>query len=119
MTSATITHTIQAALGPETVQAQPATPGLYVYQIPDNVDIEAPCRWRIGHHSGLLLAAYPTSEAAHLGAAELADWADWTEDAEVIRRRAVGKHRDGEAMNDLWNRVHNSGGHFANCSHFA
>jgi hypothetical protein len=114
---ATITHTIQAALGPETVQAQPATPGLYVYEIPANVDRDAPCRWRLGHHSGLLLAAYPTAEDAHQGAAAVADWTDWTQDTDVICARVIGPDRDEYASRDLWDRVATSGGHFANCAH--
>jgi hypothetical protein len=112
--TATITHTILADTGPATVEAQPATPGLYVYQVPDSVDVDAPCRWRLGHHSGLAVARFETAEDALAGAAAVADWTDWTASADAIREAGPTRD-DSERRAILW-AIEDAGGHLGNCS---
>lgn len=118
MSIPTITHTIRAVLGPTTVQAQPATPGLYVYEIPAEVDILAPCRWRLGHHSGLLLASFRTAEEAHKGAAAIADWTDWTGQHDALRAEHLHNNRDQDALDDLVKRIEDTGGHIDGCAYY-
>lgn len=109
----TLEHTILAEDGPETVQAQPAAPGLYVYEIPANVDEGAPCRWRLGHHSGLQIARAATAEVAHQMAAALADWVDWTGPADCLKSSILTR----ENREELLHIVEDCGGHFGNCAH--
>jgi len=115
----TVTHTILAKDGTETVQAQPATPGLYVYLQPASVDVGASCRWRLGHHSGLQIARFRTPEEAHAAAAAIADLTDWTQDADDIRERALGVLSDASKILrlDLLRSVEEAGGHIGNCAH--
>ena len=84
MTS-TDTHTIRTQQGPRTVQATSPVPGLHVYEIPDDIDTPSPLRWRIGHHSGLLIAAAMYQDDAMRGAEKIADLADWTRDYADLR----------------------------------
>lgn len=63
-------------------------PGLHVYELPEHLreagdGVANP--WRLGHHSGLALAAFPCKEDALRGAREIADLTDWTRSAEDIR----------------------------------
>lgn len=111
----TVTHTIQAQDGPVNVEAQPATPGLYVYQQADTVDVGAACRWRLGHHSGLALARFSTAEQAHTVAAALADWTDWTGDAEALRAKHLREHRDQAALDEYYRLITDAGGHIDKC----
>lgn len=69
---------------PIQVQAEPADPGLYVYELPDFVNYEDPYRWRIGHHTGLAIAIATTKDEARAGAEAIADLTDWTKDADAI-----------------------------------
>lgn len=111
----TFPHTILAEEGPETVQAQPASPGLYVYEIPANVDEGAPCRWRLGHHTGLAIARFRTAEGAHRAAAAIADLMAWTDEPDAIKARLIGADADPADRRDLHDRVEGAGGHFGNC----
>jgi hypothetical protein len=115
MSAEGITHTIRAKDGPETVQAQPATPGLYIYEVPENVDKGGPCRWRLGHHSGLLIAAFRTPEDAREAAAAIADWTDWTGDAGELREHHLRTHRDQAALNAFLQLIEDARGHIDNC----
>lgn len=111
--STTVEHTILVLDAPVIVQAQQAGPGLYVYEVPDSVDVGAPCRWRVGHHSGLAVARFETAEAAHAGAEAVASWADWTCDADTVRQVGLDRPAD-ERRAILW-AVENTGGHLGNC----
>lgn len=115
--STTIEHTILAEDGPEMVQAQPASPGLYVYEIPTNVDEGAPCRWRLGHHSGRQIAKAATAEAAHRVAAAIADWTTWTDEPDTLTARLGDLTADPADLRDLQDRVEEAGGHLGNCAH--
>lgn len=115
--TAIVALTIQAEDGPETVQAQPATPGLYVYKVPTTVDVGAPCRWRLGHHTGLQVARFRTAEQAHAAAAAVADWATWTDGPDVVQKRCTGPGSDPWAMRDLIDHIEGAGGHLGNCAH--
>lgn len=89
-----IEHTIRCALGPETVRATSHVPGLLVYRIPDHVDIPSPRRWRLGHHSGLVIATALSEHEAHAGAHEIADHADWTRGAAELRATNTDFYED-------------------------
>ncbi|WP_250291804.1 hypothetical protein [Streptomyces atroolivaceus] len=59
-------------------------PGLHVYELPERLREKgdgAANPWRLGHHSGLALAAFPSKEDALRGAREIADLTDWTRGA--------------------------------------
>lgn len=63
-------------------------PGLHVYELPEHLREEGDGvanPWRLGHHSGLALAAFPCKEDALRGTREIADLTDWTRSAEDIR----------------------------------
>ncbi|AVH59923.1 MULTISPECIES: hypothetical protein [Streptomyces] len=79
-------HTIQCQQGPETVTATSPVPGLYVYEIPGTVDQPSLLRWRVGHHSGLVIAAAMYEGDAIRGAQKIADLADWTLPVDELRR---------------------------------
>jgi hypothetical protein len=94
-------HTIQCVRGPETVSATSHVPGLLVYRIPAHVDIPSPHRWRLGHHTGLVIATALSEHEAHAGAHEIADRADWTQDKAAIRRQVpdfAGMYEDLAAV---------------------
>ncbi|MFD6278051.1 hypothetical protein ACFWFI_21145 [Streptomyces sp. NPDC060209] len=62
-------------------------PGLPVYELPEHCREEGDGLanpWRLGHHSGLALAAFPSKEDALRGARELADLTDWPRSASDI-----------------------------------
>jgi hypothetical protein len=81
----TATHTIRLNRGRSTsVPATEATPGLYVYELPDSVNPGDVYRWRIGHHTGRALAVAAGRADALAGAAAVADLADWTRGADVL-----------------------------------
>lgn len=58
--------------------------GLHVYELPTHLREEGDGGanpWRLGHHSGLGLAAFPSQDDALRGAREIADLTDWTRSA--------------------------------------
>lgn len=62
-------------------------PGLHVYELPvehreEGDGVSNP--WRLGHHSGRVLAAFPSEDDALRAAREVADLADWTRPAEDL-----------------------------------
>lgn len=63
-------------------------PGPRVYERPEDLREEGDGvakPWRLGHHSGLALAAFPPQDDALRGAREVADLTDWTRPAEELR----------------------------------
>ncbi|MFB7500087.1 hypothetical protein ACFC09_36310 [Streptomyces sp. NPDC056161] len=86
MTSTTaLTHTFSTDQGDYTVAATSPVPGLFVYEIPDEVEPESIHRWSVGHHSGLLIASAMDEADALRGAHTIADLADWTKDVDALR----------------------------------
>ena len=83
MTNATHAIRILRSDNPIPVQATEASPGLYVYQLPDAVNPDDLYRWRIGHHTGVAVAVAMSEENALAGAAAVADLTDWTQAADV------------------------------------
>lgn len=66
-------------------------PGLHVYELPvehcgEGDGVANP--WRLGHHSGKALAAFPSQDDALRAAREVADLTDWTRPAEDLRTDA-------------------------------
>lgn len=62
-------------------------PGLHVYELPVEHREEgdgAANPWRLGHHSGRVLAAFPSEDDALRAAREVADLTDWTRPAEDL-----------------------------------
>ena len=85
MNTATVRLTVpRSALGPITVDAHPVTPGLYIHPTSGS-DNYRPCdQWRLAHHSGRAVGAFPTEEQARQAGADVADLADWTRSREEI-----------------------------------
>jgi hypothetical protein len=107
-------HTIVITRGDQattTVDADEPISGLRIYRLPDWVDPTSPYRWRLGHHSGAVIAAGADEAAVHAGAAALADVTDWTAGMAAINAavspadqkalyaslRTVGCYHAGEA----------------------
>ncbi|MFG2775940.1 hypothetical protein [Streptomyces sp. NPDC048350] len=66
-------------------------PGLRVFELPENLREEGDGvanPWRLAHHSGLVLVAFPSREDALRGAREVADLTDWTRTPEELRTDA-------------------------------
>lgn len=80
-----LTHTFQTDMGEYTVPATSPVPGLLVYQIPDEVELDSAHRWSVGHHSGLLIASAMEEDDAIRGAKKIADLADWTKNVDDLR----------------------------------
>lgn len=81
----TLTHTFATDMGDYTVPATSPVPGLFVYQVPDEVEPTSSYRWSIGHHSGRLIASAMYEDDATRGAQKIADFADWTKPADELR----------------------------------
>jgi hypothetical protein len=86
-------HEIRTGGAPTAVQvlAVEPVPGLHVYEQPEDLrgpGDETTHPWRLGHHSGLPLAAFPSQDDALRAAYEVAAFADWTRDAEDLRADA-------------------------------
>lgn len=113
MSTATVAYTLLTEQGSTTIQAEPATPGLYVYETPDTVDIGAPCRWTIGHHTGMQVARFTKPTDAHAVATALADWIDWTGPADCLKR-SILSHSDRMEFLRI---VEDGHGHVGNCAH--
>ncbi|MER7848353.1 hypothetical protein ABTZ03_30955 [Kitasatospora sp. NPDC096077] len=114
----TVSYEIRCTEGRRTVQAEQldSAPGLYLYESPADIDRDGPCRWRIGHHAGLLIAAFRTPDAARGFADAAGTWADWTLDADTLRRHHLGDGRDQAALDHLLATVDRAGGHMENCA---
>lgn len=80
-----LTHTFQTDKGEYTVPAISPVPGLLVYQIPDEVELDSAHRWSLGHHSGLLISSAMDEDDAIHGAQKIADLADWTKPVDDLR----------------------------------
>jgi hypothetical protein len=109
----TVDYTLLANNGPITIQAQPVTPGLYIYEAPDTIDEGAPCRWRLGHHSGRPVARFSTAEDARDAAVSLIDWVDWTGDSAVIAANITAR----PDLTEFLHLLDDARGHVGNCSH--
>jgi hypothetical protein len=73
---------------PVLVQAVEPVPGLHVYHQPDELQQpgdDATHPWRLGHHSGLAMAAFDSQDDAINAARQIADFADWTRPADELR----------------------------------
>lgn len=76
---------LTAAAGPRDVEAVEVEPGLYLHQLPDDVNLGDPRRWRISHHSGYAIAAARRRADAIAGARYLAGLADWTASVDALK----------------------------------
>lgn len=83
------THEVRATrtATPVLVLAVEPVPGLRVYEEPEEL-----CHpdgnthpWRLGHHSGLAMAAFTSQDDAVNAARQVADFADWTRPADELR----------------------------------
>ncbi|MFF2123527.1 hypothetical protein ACFVXH_39985 [Kitasatospora sp. NPDC058184] len=113
----TVPHEIHCAEGRRIVQAELLTsaPGLYLYELPADIDRGGPCRWRIGHHSGLLLAAFRTEDAARQAAA-IGTWTDWALHTDTLRQHHLGDSHDRDALDRLVDAITKAGGHLESCA---
>lgn len=79
---------LSGAGGTISLPAVEPVPGLHVYELPDAHREEGDGEgtpWRLGHHSGKVLAAFSSEDDALRAAHEVADLADWTRPAEGLR----------------------------------
>jgi hypothetical protein len=89
----TITHELPArkSIGPVLVPALEPFPGLRVYEQPDELrtpgDIYV---WRLGHHSGLAIAAFEYLDDADNAAWRLSELTDWSKSVEEVRAAVDG-----------------------------
>ncbi|MFF8297690.1 hypothetical protein ACF07M_20150 [Streptomyces globisporus] len=71
---------------PVLVQATEPHPGLHVYPTPDEIaDPGDTYVWRLGHHSGHVIAKFEQQAQAENAARALGHVADWTRPASDIR----------------------------------
>jgi hypothetical protein len=75
-----------ATIQGEHVVDTPTIPGLTLFRLPDHKHPTSPHRWRIGHHSGLCVADAMRHEDAIKGLNLLGTLADWTQDADTLRK---------------------------------
>ncbi|MFF2077113.1 hypothetical protein ACFVXG_20415 [Kitasatospora sp. NPDC058162] len=116
MTITTVPHEIRTTDGPYIIQAERLASGLHVYEIPAGIEPADPCRWRIGHHSGRYIASTRDRAAALELAVDIADWADWTLDAETLRALRAG--RDEASIAYFLECIRMAGGHLGACSDY-
>ncbi|MFL3869185.1 hypothetical protein LT966_21540 [Streptomyces griseobrunneus] len=71
---------------PVLVQATEPHPGLHVYPTPDEIaDPGDTYVWRLGHHSGHVIAKFEQQTQAEDAARTLGDITDWTRPAARVR----------------------------------
>jgi hypothetical protein len=82
----TVAYTMRGRKGQsyEVTGAVQVAPGLVVFRVPGDLDLNNPARWDIGHHSGLVVAEAMTREFAMTGAAAIAPLYDWTRDVDDL-----------------------------------
>lgn len=101
----TVDYTMRGRKGAtyEVTGAVQVAPGLVVFRLPGDLDLNNPARWNIGHHSGLVVAEAMTREFAMAGAAAIAPLYDWTRDVDDLNGdvdedtvlTALGRHYCG------------------------
>lgn len=69
---------IPTTIGPVTVDAVEAAPGLLVFEAPADFRPDYPYRWLLAHHEGRVIAAFNTEATAATAAEKVAPVADWT-----------------------------------------
>ncbi|MEU6768577.1 hypothetical protein ABZ916_39465 [Streptomyces sp. NPDC046853] len=80
MSVTTVPYTMRGKQGAayEVEGAVQVAPGLVVFRLPGDLDLNNPARWNIGHHSGYIVAEAMTREFAMAGAKAVAPLYDWT-----------------------------------------
>lgn len=72
--------------------ALPIAPGLVVFRLPDDLSLNNPARWVIGHHAGRCIAEAMTRQAALAGAEKIASLYDWTRGVDFLREEIDDMH---------------------------
>ncbi|WP_405673147.1 hypothetical protein [Streptomyces sp. NBC_01530] len=101
----TVSYTMRGKQGAsyEVEGAVQLAPGLVVFRLPGDLDLNNPARWNIGHHSGYIIAEAMTRQFAMAGAEAIAPLHDWTRDVDFLTEEvdedkvlaALGKHHCG------------------------
>lgn len=90
MSTQTLTHHV----GPNAdhpVEAIQPYPGLYIYKQPHPLRTpDSTYTWRLGHHSGLAIAAFEYLDDADDAAWAIHQLTDWTQDADTITTHLSG-----------------------------
>ncbi|NUQ99097.1 MAG: hypothetical protein HOY79_21925 [Streptomyces sp.] len=73
-----MTITFATSAGPLDVDSTESTPGLHICEAPADMAPTSPHRWILTHHTGWILAAFDTADAAERCANAVAPLADWT-----------------------------------------
>ena len=83
------THEVRASqtATPVLVQASEPVPGLRVYEQPEELRKAGETKhlWRLGHHSGLLIARFENRVDAEAAGEAIGTFGDWTRSAEDLR----------------------------------
>lgn len=105
MTVETTPYTMRGRQGQtyEVSDAIQIAPGLVVFRLPGDLDLNNPARWNIGHHSGYVVAEAMTRQFALAGAEAIVPLCDWTHDVDFLTEEidedkvltALGKHHCG------------------------
>lgn len=74
----TMTTSIPTTIGPVTVEALQAAPGLIVFEAPDGFRPDFTHRWLLAHHAGHVIAGFDTPDTATAAAARVGEVVDWT-----------------------------------------
>ncbi|MEV0526005.1 hypothetical protein AB0I66_21450 [Streptomyces sp. NPDC050439] len=72
------TATIPTTIGPVTVDAVQAAPGLLVFEAPEGFRPDFQHRWLLSHHAGHVVAAFDTEATATAAAKHVGALVDWT-----------------------------------------
>jgi hypothetical protein len=82
----TVAYTMRGRKGQsyEVAGAVQVAPGLVVFRLPGDLDLNNPARWNVGHHSGLIVAEAMTREFAMAGAKAIAPLYDWTRNVDDL-----------------------------------
>lgn len=105
MSATTVPYTMRGKQGAayEIEGATEIAPGLVVFRLPGDLDLNNPARWNIGHHSGYIVAEAMTREFIVAGAEAIAPLYDWTRDVDDLTEEidtdqvlaTLGKHHCG------------------------
>lgn len=83
------THEVRASqtATPVLVQATEPAPGLRVYEQPEELRKAGETKhlWRLGHHSGLLIAKFENQADAEVAGESIGALGDWTRSAKDLR----------------------------------
>lgn len=88
-------------MAPATVDAQPVTPGLYIHPTTPVEDASPVDQWRLAHHSGRMIACFPTARQAWKAGRAVAQFTDWTLGEDELLARAQSREINLYDLGDI------------------